>query len=221
MSVIAAALKHMLAANMPHEVILAAVEDMERGLQTDEQAERRRAADRDRQRERRLRISAESADKTDSPHGGVARVEDKLLPKKENKQEEQKDATSAKGVDLAAFKAELSPYLDAERLEAIIKHRRSKRGQLTALAARLFIEDAKACNLQLQEAVDACISRNWITVKPEYGLGKGRGPPSSKAPSLADVFELTGRMQNERTAEDFSGSRALVPHLSIAGQRRQ
>lgn len=66
MSVIAAALKHMLAANMPHEAILAAVEDMERGLQTDEQAERRRASDRDRKRQKRLRKSAESADIADA-----------------------------------------------------------------------------------------------------------------------------------------------------------
>jgi hypothetical protein len=77
MSVIAAALKHMLAANMPHEAILRAVEDMEAGLQKDEQAERRRESDRERKRSKRLRISADSADKADSLRGSVTRVEDK------------------------------------------------------------------------------------------------------------------------------------------------
>lgn len=79
MSVIAAALKHMLAAGMPHEDIIQAVADMEAGLQKDEQAERRRAADRDRKRQMRLRKSADSADTADVPRGRVTRVEDNLL----------------------------------------------------------------------------------------------------------------------------------------------
>ena len=69
--------------------------------------------------------------------------------------------------DLSEFKAELSE-LDAERLDAIVKHRRSKNGQLTGHSARLFRKDAAACGLSLADAVDTCISRNWITVKPEY-----------------------------------------------------
>jgi len=90
MSVIAAALKHMLAANMPHDAILRAVEDMEAGLQKDEQAERRREADRERKRVKRLRISADSADKKDALRGGDARVEDKTSNSENNTKPENK-----------------------------------------------------------------------------------------------------------------------------------
>jgi len=59
MSIIASAVKHMLAAGMPHDAIVAAVEEMEAQI-VDVQAERRRAKDRER---KRLRNSAESAEK--------------------------------------------------------------------------------------------------------------------------------------------------------------
>lgn len=63
MSVIAAALKHMLAAGMDHAAIVAAVADMEANAPKDVQAERRRQADKER---KRLRKSAESADLVDA-----------------------------------------------------------------------------------------------------------------------------------------------------------
>lgn len=59
MSLIASALKHMLAAGMDHDAIVAAVAEMEAMTIADAQAERRRAKDRER---KRLRNSAESAD---------------------------------------------------------------------------------------------------------------------------------------------------------------
>lgn len=151
---------------------------------------------------------------------GDARVEDKTLPTEIEPQEEKQTAQSARVRDLAEFRSELTPHVDTDRIEAYIKHRRTKRGQNTGYAARLFLADAAACQLSPADAIDACISRNWITVKPEYNLGKGRGPPSH-APEIADVFAFVGRTQSdERPAEDISGSRALVSYLPVAGQRR-
>jgi hypothetical protein len=75
--------------------------------------------------------------------------------------------------DLADFRQELSD-LDPVRLDALIKLRRKKNGQLTAYAARLFKRDAQASGLSLPDAVDTCISRNWITVRPDW-LQKGQG----------------------------------------------
>ncbi len=77
MSVIAAALKHMLASGMPHEAIIAAVAEMEAGLARDPVAEKRRAYDRERRRVERAairegvstghtRTSAESEDYADN-----------------------------------------------------------------------------------------------------------------------------------------------------------
>lgn len=77
MGTIATALKHMLAANMPVESIVNAVAEMEAALQVDEQAERRRAADRERHRLNRLRKSADSAEQPDVPRASVTHVEDK------------------------------------------------------------------------------------------------------------------------------------------------
>lgn len=56
---IATALKHMLAAGLPHDQIVAAVAEMEAARPLDPQAERRRARDRER---KRLRKSAEGAE---------------------------------------------------------------------------------------------------------------------------------------------------------------
>lgn len=100
----------------------------------------------------------------------------------------------ARALDVTEFRAECAD-LDAERLDAIVKHRRAKRGQLTGLAARLFRSDAAACGLSLAEAVDHCISRNWITVKPEYFRDRQRpavaatGPPKPSDRTVSDVLE--------------------------------
>lgn len=101
----------------------------------------------------------------------------------------------ARANDLSEFKTELSD-LDAERLEAIVKHRRSKRGQLTGLSARLFRSDAAACGLSLPEAVDTCISRNWITVKPEFLAGRSAPPRQSTSPPFRErtVSDALGEM---------------------------
>lgn len=130
----------------------------------------------------------------DGSRGGDARGLDNLQTKKISGQEEKTNtAPKARESDLSAFKAELAD-LDAERVEAIVKHRRSKRGQLTGLAARLFRADAEACGLSISQAVDTCISRNWITVKPEYLAGKqARATAPPKPQTVGDMFREDAR----------------------------
>lgn len=74
MSVIASALKHMLAAGMPADAIVAAVAEMEASLAHDPVAEKRRAYDRERKRVSRSNVSTghppdstDIADKADTP----------------------------------------------------------------------------------------------------------------------------------------------------------
>lgn len=67
MSIIAAAVKHMLAAKMPAEAIVAAVAEMEAAVPRDAQAERRREKDRERKRLRKSAESAEPAEIQDAP----------------------------------------------------------------------------------------------------------------------------------------------------------
>ncbi len=103
---------------------------------------------------------------------------------------------SARANDLSEFKAELAD-LDAERLDAIVKHRRSKNGQLTGHSARLFRRDASACGLSISEAVDTCISRNWITVKPEYLADRRQQAtaPPTKKPTAFDALDEISRLK--------------------------
>lgn len=134
----------------------------------------------------------------------------------DTEKEEQKEPRTRR--DVSEFRSELSD-LDTERLDAIVKHRRSKRGQLTGHAARLFRQDAAACSLTLPEAVDACISRNWITVKPEYFASRARaGPQSAKVTTLDVGKRLLSELEaaNARTNPE-TGGHQQTPRLLSAG----
>lgn len=128
-----------------------------------------------------------------------------------DKEGRKKDATNAPS-DLDAFKAELSS-LDAERLGAIIKLRKAKRGQLTALAAKLFIADAAAAGLSLPEAVDTCVSRNWITVKADW-LAKSQprsGAPPGRQRTYADVAMDRAKANGSASIFGNNGDVELIP----------
>ena len=173
----------MIAEGATPEMILVAVRAVER--QEDDALERRRVADRVRQERHRTK----SRDKTlgnvshglSRSHAGV------------------EDTNSTQGIepqvknngrsDLEGFRAELSPDLDAERLDALVKHRKAKKSQPTALAARLFRRDATACGLSLAEAVDTCIARNWITVKAEWLTERRQQGPPTRAPTAQELLK--------------------------------
>lgn len=83
MSTIAAALKHMLAAGMTHDAIVAAVAEMEAGLARDPVAERKRERDRERMRAIRA-TSRDTSDNGDvAPTASRAHVEYTSLPSEE------------------------------------------------------------------------------------------------------------------------------------------
>jgi len=135
-----------------------------------------------------------------------ARGEDNLLPKKISGQEERKKDAAPKALsDVEAFRADLLKDATPEQVEAFIKHRKAKSGQNSAYAAKLFRRDAVACSLSVSEAIDMAVSRNWLTVKPEYlngaRRGNGQGPPQE----LRSVGELaihrleTGQIRDEPT----------------------
>jgi hypothetical protein len=148
---------------------------------------------------------------------GDARVEDKTsnLDIEPQKEERKQDAPAR---DVSDFKAELAE-LDTDRLTALIKHRRSKRGQITGLSARLFREAAENCGLSLSQAVDTCIDRNWITLKPEWlNKPQARGSPPQKEPNLSELFAFKDRMG--RNDADYQGpqSEPAIRYLPSAGR---
>lgn len=186
--------------------------------------ERRRQADADRQA--RKRQADKSRDVTlrhsDTPlvRGGDARVEVKTSNLDNNTEEKKETAQSAGASDLREFKSALSPSVDPERLESYVKHRKAKRGQLTGHAARLFLADAAACSMSPAEAVDACISRNWITVKPEYFAGRSRAPPLQKPETTRDVgTRLLAEMRSANGQPGTSDSRHQRALVAIPGGR--
>ncbi|HKY87630.1 MAG TPA: hypothetical protein VJL90_12780 [Pseudorhodoplanes sp.] len=205
---LSAILAPMIAAGVPGDVILETVKAFEE--QQHDALEKRRESDRNRQAAKRERdvshVTSRDVTVTVPSRAGVTRVED-ITSNSEISGEDIKtntNAPKARGVDLADFKAELSD-LDSERVEAIVKHRRSKRGQLTGLSARLFRKDAEACGLSMADAVDTCISRNWLTVKPEYLAGKqqprAHAPPPSGKPTVVDAMHEIFRERGWSTDE--------------------
>lgn len=108
--------------------------------------------------------------------------------------------------DVSDFKAALAD-LDADRLEALIKHRKAKKAQMTGHAARLFLKDVAACGISLADAVDTCISRNWITVKADW-LTKpaARGSPLGKPLTAAEML-LHRRTERNQTDDERSPDR--------------
>lgn len=206
---LSALLAPLLDAKADHEMIRQMIVAYEQ-----EQADaldHRRKADAERQARKREREKSRDVTLRHSDRvlagAGDARVEDNNSKPKIEPLEEKQTAQARGGADLAAFKAELSPHVDAERIEAYVKHRRSKRGQNTAYAARLFLGDAEACGLSVRDAIDTCISRNWITVKPEFLKGRnGTGPPT-KAETPLDVSnrilaEMRSASEQSRTHPD-------------------
>lgn len=117
--------------------------------------------------------------------------------------------------DLAEFRAELAD-VDADRIEAIVKHRRTKCAALTANAARLFRRDVEACGLSMAEGIDICISRNWITVKADW-LRPASSRPSTKRESYADAYRDI--IEHERATP--STDHAPVERLSSGTGHRQ
>ncbi len=106
-----------------------------------------------------------------------------------NKEDRKKDAAPAALSDVEAFKAEL-PELEGDRLTAVLKHRKAKRAQISGHSAKLFRADAEACGMSITEAADTSISRNWITVKPEWLQGRqSTAPPRPPERTMNDVLE--------------------------------
>lgn len=141
----------------------------------------------------------------------LTRVDDKLLT---TQIEPVKKTTPAR--DLADFREALSS-LDSDRLEAIIKHRKAKKAQMTGHAARLFLKDVAACGISLSDAVDTCISRNWITVKADWlAKPQARGSPGGKPQTAAELLK-TRREQGQFRDDDRppTGPRLVaIGHLS-------
>lgn len=215
---LSALLTPLLNAKVDHELIrqqiLAYEQQQEDALEHRRQVDAERQArkrERDRSRDVTLRHSDRSLTGDQVTRAEVKTSKPDIEPLK-------KQTHSA---DVEAFKAAFAGVCDPERVEAIIKHRRTKRGQITGHAASLFIADAKAAGLSVPDAVDTCISRNWITVKADWLAPNQRGSPAAQqAPSMSQLFQAirdTPHENQPEPPEDRSSLRPAIPHLRAVG----
>jgi hypothetical protein len=178
--------------------------------------ERRKADQRERWRRWKENRDANVSQRLQTPandsRAGDARAEDKT-----SSTEKEPLKNNTRAADLAAFKAALSGGCDGERIEAFVKLRRAKRGQLTAHAARLFIADAEASGLSLPAAIDTCVSRNWVTVRPDWlQTQKARAGPvlvrfkDTAADAARRRIEALEHAQQRETG-------TVVDHQQVAG----
>ena len=187
--------RKLVAANLTPEQIAVVMEMMDREARLHAEAEEaRKAKGRERVAKwREARNVTETQPKVTVPltGGGDARGEVKTS----NSDIEPQEKNKTRG-DAVGFVGALRALLDEERLEALVKHRRSRKAPVTAYAAKLFIDAAAECGISLSEAADHCISRNWLTVRPDWLAAR---PPARGSPPLRmDDFLSTVIEQQER-----------------------
>lgn len=219
---ITALVEALVSAGASPEMILAAVRSTEAQVTEEAEVGKEKARARWRRwRENHPRTNEEQrlqtlANDGQRLTGGAAPVEDKTSNLEiEPQKEEKKDAPAR---DLSDFKAEFID-LDPERLSALIKHRRAKHGQITGHAARLFRQAAIGCGLSISQAVDTCIDRNWITLKPDWlNRPQARGSPPAKPDTTTDVAQrLLAEMRSANGQPGTSSERHHQALVAIPG----
>jgi len=163
----------------------------------DEQAERKRAADRERMRAKREEDRAMSRDIAEQSPS------DKEIP--QTPKEINSPRSDPKGSSLTPRKA-LETVLDAERASAVIDHRKRLGKPLTAHAAKL-LADKLAQWPDPNFAADEMISNGWQGFKPEWLESRQSPQHRATAPpertvsdALADIS--AGRWPLPRQEQD-------------------
>lgn len=177
------------------EMILAAVEAAEG--ETENALEKRRASDRERQARRR---HVTSRDVTVTPRdigisqqnlapAPAAPAEFKQLDSESNNEKGRKKDSAPKalsGVD--AFRHELEPVLDAERIEALCAVRRAKKAAFSGPAGKGIARNLMKCPDPIA-AADEMILRGWVGIKPEWLENHSRYQPPRERTILDAIDE--------------------------------
>lgn len=192
----------------------AALAEREPVFVTDEQAERKRAADRERMRAKRSAMSRDIGDKSDNP--GLSSPE--VFPQTPFPKPLQSIPPSApKGASSPAGWSEFW---------ALYPNKVGKADAMKKFAAALRIAPFETIMAGLRRYVAKTDDRMWCNPATwlfqqrwdDQPAEVARGSPTpSKAPSQADVFQFIGRnLTNDPGPEhDDSGSpRQAIPHLS-------
>lgn len=186
MSIIAAALKHMLASGMPHDAIVAAVADMEAAAAPVLPVRTSGA-------ERQARYRARKASQSVTSDVTSVTVTDQVPPKKETSPTPPKEKTtpsqSETNVSSKTPRAALETVLDADRAGQVIEHRQRIRKPLTIRAAELLAGQFAECP-DPNAAADAMVLNGWQGFKPEWmQRQQARGSPQRQPQEKHDPFK--------------------------------
>lgn len=217
----AAMIRAMAEAGATPEAIAIAVEAVEAVQSKDAERRAKRAEQKRQERDRRATVARPESD-TPSP-----KKETSPTPPKEKTTPSISEANASSSTprgDLAEFRAELAADLSPGLLSELEKHRAKKKAPMTGHAARLFRRDVDACGISLPEAVNTCISRNWITVKPDWIAPKPdyRNQSGGKRTSSQAAADLLQELEDGRqTPRGQSHSRdvELLPSPGGIGSR--
>lgn len=179
--------RKLAALGLTHDQMAGVLEIIEADAETRKEKARARVQRwREKKRDETPRnVTERNVTQQDGSREGVTRVEDNLLTKKISGKEEKKEsAAKPRGVD--DFIAELSPILDAERIDALVAVRRKKGATFSALAGRSLAKALRSWP-NVNEAADEMVLRNWTGFKPDWMAKRSTGPPS-KPKSIGDIF---------------------------------
>ncbi|GAA0616640.1 hypothetical protein [Paenochrobactrum glaciei] len=154
----------------------------------DEQAERRRAKDRER---KRLRNSAESAENVEA---AISKKETSPTPPKEKTTPKE---NTPKGVQKKAPQAILEAVLSQASAKALVEHRQKLKKPMTDRAAELLAKHLAAapqtCGLSPEQAADLMIYKGWQGFEPEWAknaLKAGYAPQPAATVTRIDIYSL-------------------------------
>lgn len=206
---VSAAIRRMLDAGLTIDQALIAAEAMETAFArpVDEQAERRRAADRER---KRLRKSAETAE-----------LAEQVSPKKETSPTPPKEKTtpsqSEPNGSSKTPRQALECVLDSKRAGDVIDHRQRIRKPLTVRAAQLLASEFAKCP-DPNAGADAMVLNGWQGFDPKWmDRQQPRGSPISTKPQTAQEILKSRREQGPYADDDRpSGTPrfAAIGHVS-------
>ena len=209
---LSAVLAPLIAAKVPHEVIMQTVQawEAEQAAAVDEGKEKAR----ERWRRWKAKQPPANAGKrlqtlANDSRAGVTRVEDitsnlEITGKTENKKER---APAARRVSADEFKAELTDILDDERIEALCAVRRKKGATFTAHAGRLLSKALSACP-DPRAAADEMVLRNWTGIKPEWLESRAQratAPPGNSMTAALDAL-VNGKSNAPFTGQTIDAS---------------
>ena len=189
MSVIATALKHMLAAGMPHDAIVAAVAEMEAGMAVDEVAERRRAYDRERKRKIKSGgIPVESADSAECSEPSLSR------PPNENNSNPPTHTHENINTRAKADPFPRPEWCPPPVWVDLLTNRKAKKLPNTPSAHRKLLRDVDTWVARTGwppgEVVSACVERGWGAIYDFTEQKNGQPKQPSRGGSTRDAAQL-------------------------------